>query len=116
MTLRLQFDPNQPHQHDAVEAIARLFNGLPRRAAVFSISGEIVPNLPPYESLSEAWLHANLREIQQESGLTGGGLFGELEVDDGFELEGISVNAWRAPSFTVEMETGTGKTYVYLRA
>ena len=31
------------------------------------------------------------------------------------ELEGVSSNSWRYPSFTVEMETGTGKTYVYLR-
>ena len=116
MTLKLQFDPNQPHQTAAVENLARLFNGLPRRAAEFSLSGEIVPNLPPYESLSEPWLYDNLRQIQQESGLTGGEMFGALEMDDGFEIEGVSVNAWRAPSFTVEMETGTGKTYVYLRA
>ena len=116
MTLKLQFDPNQPHQRDAVEAIARLFEGLPRHTAQFSLGGDIIPNLPPFESLSEPWLHANLREIQQQNQLQGGELFGALEMDDGFELEGISLNAWRAPSFTVEMETGTGKTYVYLRA
>ncbi len=38
-----------------------------------------------------------------------------LEVDEGMMLEGISYDSWRSPSFTVEMETGTGKTYVYLR-
>jgi|688.fasta_scaffold94544_1 type III restriction enzyme len=30
-------------------------------------------------------------------------------------LEGAGSEIWRSPSFTVEMETGTGKTYVYLR-
>lgn len=25
------------------------------------------------------------------------------------------MDSWRCPSFTIEMETGTGKTYVYLR-
>jgi type III restriction enzyme len=116
MTLKLQFDPNQPHQTAAVESIARLFQGLPRRAAQFSLGGDIVPNLPPYESLSEPWLYDNLRQVQEQNQLQGGELFGSLEMDDGFELEGVSVNAWRAPSFTIEMETGTGKTYVYLRA
>lgn len=27
MTLKLQFDPNQPYQHDAAESVARLFEG-----------------------------------------------------------------------------------------
>ncbi len=39
----------------------------------------------------------------------------ELEMDEGMMLEGIGNDAWRYPSFTIEMETGTGKTYVYLR-
>ena len=39
----------------------------------------------------------------------------ELAVDDGIVLEGAGHENWRYPSFTVEMETGTGKTYVYLR-
>jgi type III restriction enzyme len=119
MTLKLQFDPNQPHQTAAVEAIARLFEGLPRHAAQFSLGGDIVPNLPPYESLSEPWLYDNLRKIQEQNQIQASELpllGGSLELDDGFELEGISPNSWRAPSFTVEMETGTGKTYVYLRA
>jgi type III restriction enzyme len=30
-------------------------------------------------------------------------------------VEGVSPDTWEYPSFTVEMETGTGKTYVYLR-
>lgn len=28
MTLKLQFDPNQPYQLDAVESVARLFEGI----------------------------------------------------------------------------------------
>ena len=31
-------------------------------------------------------------------------------------VDGVSSDTWEYPSFTVEMETGTGKTYVYLRA
>ncbi|MBD1866106.1 DEAD/DEAH box helicase family protein, partial [Cyanobacteria bacterium FACHB-471] len=38
-----------------------------------------------------------------------------LWCDDGLVLEGAGNDFWRSPSFTIEMETGTGKTYVYLR-
>lgn len=112
--LRLQFDANQQHQLDAVESVARLFEGLPRHAAEFALSYDVVPNLPPYESLSEAWLYDNLRQVQQDNGLPTD-LGGMLEVDDGMVLDGAGYESWRYPSFTIEMETGTGKTYVYLR-
>jgi len=46
--LRLQFDPNQKHQHDAVAAVVDLFEGLPRYAVTdAALSTEIVANLPP---------------------------------------------------------------------
>ncbi|MFZ5821821.1 MAG: DEAD/DEAH box helicase family protein, partial [Chloroflexota bacterium] len=111
---KLQFDPNQPYQHDAVESVARLFEGLPRQTADFTLGDEINPNLPPFESLSEAWLYDNLREIQQGNNLATD-LAGMLSVDDGMVLEGVGSESWRHPSFTIEMETGTGKTYVALR-
>jgi len=114
MTLKLQFDPNQLYQHDAVESVARLFEGLPRQGADFKLGDEIVPNLPPFESLSESWLYDNLREIQQSNNLATD-LAGMLSVDDGMVLEGVGNESWRHPSFTIEMETGTGKTYVALR-
>ena len=41
---------------------------------------------------------------------------GRLARDDGAMLEGVSVDAHSCPHFTIEMETGTGKTYVYLRS
>jgi Rad3-related DNA helicase len=40
---------------------------------------------------------------------------GRLARDDGAMLEGVSVDAHSCPHFTIEMETGTGKTYVYFR-
>jgi type III restriction enzyme len=114
MTLKLQFDPNQLYQHDAVESVARLFEGLPRQSADFKLGDEIVPNLPPFEALSESWLYDNLRQIQQE-GEIATDLAGMLDVDDGMVIEGVGNESWRHPSFTIEMETGTGKTYVALR-
>jgi len=72
MTLKLQFDPNQPYQLDAVENVARLFEGLPRQTANFTLGDEINPNLPPFESLSESWLYDNLRQIQQDGDIAMG--------------------------------------------
>jgi len=114
MTLKLKFASNQKHQLDAIESVVSIFEGLPRRTAEFSLGGEVIPNLPPFESLSEAWLYDNLLVIQQDNGIRTE-LLGQLDVDDGIELQDVSNNSWRYPSFTVEMETGTGKTYVYLR-
>lgn len=114
MALKIQFDPNQPYQHDAVESVARLFEGLPRQGVDFKLGDEIFPNLPPFEALNESWLYDNLRQIQQD-GEIATELAGMLDVDDGMVIEGVGNESWRHPSFTIEMETGTGKTYVALR-
>ena len=114
MTLTLQFDPNQPHQLDAVQSVVRLFDGMPRQQGAVLLQQQVVPNLPPYQTLREEWLLDNLRQIQKDNGIEPS-LLGTLDVDEGLELEGVSNDSWRYPSFTVEMETGTGKTYVYLR-
>lgn len=110
--LRLRFDPNQDYQLDAIESVARLFEGLERRSTEFRLSEEIVPNLLPHEALAEAWLADNLAAVQRNNGLTASSY---LQCDEGMVLEGAGLESWRYPSFTVEMETGTGKTYVYLR-
>ncbi|MBK7786815.1 MAG: DEAD/DEAH box helicase family protein [Gemmatimonadetes bacterium] len=54
----------------------------------------------------------NLQKVQREAQLA---LSPSLERDTAMELEGAGDGSWEWPSFTVEMETGTGKTYVYLR-
>jgi type III restriction enzyme len=110
--LQLKFDPHQPHQLAAVDAVVNLFDGLPRRVVEFSLGGEIVANLPEFEELAALWLLANLNAVQIAQGLE---LSFKLEMDEGMGLEGIADENHRYPNFTVEMETGTGKTYVYLR-
>ncbi len=111
--LQLQFDAHQDHQLEAVESVVRLFEGLPKRAPEFSLGGEIVPNLPPHETLRESWLRENLAAVQQKNGIENP--LTELATDEGMVIECAGNETWRYPSFTVEMETGTGKTYVYLR-
>jgi type III restriction enzyme len=113
--LRLKFDPNQDYQVEAVQSVLRVFEGLPRRAVEFGLAGEIVPNLPAHESLDETWLFENVLAVQQENGIRPEQLVPRLEMDEGMVLEGAGDESWRYPNFTIEMETGTGKTNVYLR-
>lgn len=111
--LKLKFDPNQNYQLNAINSVVRLFEGLTRYAQDFSLRDEIVPNLPPDVVMYESWLLRNLQAVRQQNRFESQSH--SLEVDDGLVLEGAGNESWRFPSFTIEMETGTGKTYVYLR-
>ena len=113
MALHLQFDATQEHQRLAMEAVVRVFYALPAQSPQdFGLSDEIIPNLPPYDDLVESWLHDNVQAVQRANGLKSEMTLG---VDEGMVLEGAGDEVWRYPSATLEMETGTGKTYVYLR-
>jgi type III restriction enzyme len=111
-TLQLKFDHNLDFQHDAIQSVVDLFQDLGRFDSGFQLGDGVVPNLPPEESFSETWLLNNLLEVQKKNNIQPNA---QLDVDEGLVLEGAGYESWRYPSFTVEMETGTGKTYVYLR-
>jgi type III restriction enzyme len=110
-TLTLKFDADQDFQLQAIEAVAGLFDGYAKREGRFRMGDEIVPNVPVSEAFDAIWLTDNLRTVQAANRLPATGLRLETEL----ELHGVSDGSWDYPSFTVEMETGTGKTYVYLR-
>lgn len=108
--LKIQFESNQEHQIRAIESTVKLFDGYTKQTINFQMGEDIIPNLDPYEIFDEGWLFDNLVSVQQENGLVEDMM---LNCDDGFEIVGI--DSWRYPYYTVDMETGTGKTYVYLR-
>ncbi len=112
--LQLKFDPNQDYQLDAIRSVVDLFEGLPEYTREFMLGDEIVSNLAPGQVLLDTWLLDRLRDVRKANDFKEDVV--NLEKEDGFELEGISNNSPEPfPYFTVEMETGTGKTYVYLR-
>ncbi|ACB83962.1 type III restriction-modification system endonuclease [Natranaerobius thermophilus] len=106
--MKLQFNPNLDFQQEAIRSIVDIFEGQPITHSNFTVanlSGQIgihetnigVGNkLDP--SFDEEDILKNVRKIQLRNGLP--------------QTENIEKDDYH---FTVEMETGTGKTYVYLR-
>ena len=116
--LQLRFNSNLDYQLEAIQAVVDLFAGLPRREHAFQLGDEIIPNLPAGYPLDEELLRDNLTLVQRrlpKDPRRPFSLFSSLDVDEGDTLDPVSAASHRHPNFTVEMETGTGKTYVYLR-
>ena len=102
--MKLHFDPNLDFQRQAIDAVVRLFEGAPA-ARVAHRGFELLHHsgaVPNTLDLSDVQLLANLQAVQQDPELHNGS---PLPVSP--ELG--------SRDFSIEMETGTGKTYVYLR-
>jgi len=110
--VQFKFDANQEYQVRAIESVANLLEGQPRVEADLSFSLGGFAAVPNRLDLSEEALLSNLQAVQ-----TGNG----LPVDEALELIEETIETAegerqaRFGNFSVEMETGTGKTYVYLR-
>ena len=110
--MKLRFDAHQPFQVRAVEAVGRPARGQPPLEAAVELGPSDLPAVANRLDLDEQRLLANLRRVQAGNG---------IRPDDGLRLLEGEIEApggsrtVRFPNFSVEMETGTGKTYVYLR-
>ncbi|MFI0354269.1 type III restriction-modification system endonuclease [Actinomadura sp. 9N407] len=118
--MKLQFKVQQ-YQTDAVDSVVEVFDGQPKNGAIsYQIDpGKLIPAANPalFETnerpdsglrnaeiaLSGAQLLENVHKVQRSRNLP---LAGKL-VD--------SKAAPGAPNLDIEMETGTGKTYVYIK-
>jgi type III restriction enzyme len=111
--MRFRFDPNQEHQTAAIEAVADLFEGQISYDSDFQLrSGNDLTALGNRLDLDDETLLTNLQAVQSRSSIT---------PDDQLETIAQEIDTVtgkkevRFANFSVEMETGTGKTYVYLR-
>jgi type III restriction enzyme len=106
--VKLHFEPDLDYQHHAINAVCDLFRGQETCRTEFTVSlaardGQLPLGITQSDlgvgnglALPGDALLANLRAVQLRNGLA-----------PSDSLESVD--------FTVEMETGTGKTYVYLR-
>lgn len=108
-TLEFKYSADQPHQIDAINAAVNLFRGqefMDTRFAADVASGDGLFAGQVFQEghangirLAPGQLERNLHSVQEENSLAPTSV-----TTDG-----------RLRDFTIEMETGTGKTYVYIR-
>ena len=123
--MKLQFDPNQQFQLDAVSAVVDLFEDHPYANPDFAVVkatdwGDLIVRTEGSIAgacnqllVDEDRLRKNLRSVQDRYDLEVGNP--DLAPEAWELLDPVLGQERRCPQFSVEMETGTGKTYVYLR-
>ena len=105
--MKFQFEPDLDYQQDAIEAVCNLFRGQEVCRSEFTVAHAVdevlLPGLVENDlgvgnllALADDVILSNLKEVQLRNGL-------------------LPAPGLESYDFTVEMETGTGKTYVYLR-
>ncbi|MBO8129796.1 MAG: DEAD/DEAH box helicase family protein [Peptococcaceae bacterium] len=110
--MRFKFDANQDYQLRAIEAVVGLFEGQRRMELTLDFEMGGLAAVPNKLELSDALILDNLKRVQDANGISPDT---ELKyIEEEIETaEGTQTVCF--PNFSVEMETGTGKTYVYLR-
>ena len=113
--MKLQFDGNQTYQLRAIESVADLLQGQPRMLVDFTIAdlGPMFGSLTNRLDLGEEQLVHNLHLVQQANGIPLDASLRRIEETIRTVRGDQQI---RFANFSIEMETGTGKTYVYLRA
>ena len=112
--MKIQFDPNLDFQKQAIESVTGVFKG------------QEVCQTDVTVTTPKMWGAGTLSSGQTQEDLGIGNLL-KLSDDDLLKnINTVQLENWLAPSksldsddgihLTVEMETGTGKTYVYLRS
>jgi type III restriction enzyme len=100
MVVKLKFISNLDYQMEAIRSVTDLLQGVIGKAededfSSFNSNGVLT---------SKETLNENLEKVQRRNG---------LDVSKVSNLKGPSL--YDRPNFNIEMETGTGKTYIYLR-
>lgn len=94
--MKFQFDANQDFQLKAISSIVSLFEGQTRSFNDMTSSQNLLGVYPNKLTLSKAEILNNAKLIHDQNNVHNGEYTDDLD-------------------FSIEMETGTGKTYVYLR-
>lgn len=110
--MELKFDANQEYQIAAIESVARVFEGQPLQTVDFSSLAEAFGAVGNSLDLAQDALLENVRRAQADNKLP-------LADELAYITEKIQAHEGEREheflNLSIEMETGTGKTYVYLR-
>jgi type III restriction enzyme len=118
LSVSIKFDASQDYQLEAIDAVTSLFEGwsaLNWEPSIEGLSGDELIQSHLFANrmgLSPEDLESNIRKVQSQERFNSEMLRvpvipKELRLPEG-EIKNIN-------DFSIEMETGTGKTYVYLR-
>ncbi len=106
--MKLHFEPNLDYQLQAIEAVCDLFRGQEICRTEFTVT---MPGsrtaMPGYEEPGQLGVGNRLTLLDDQILKN----LGDIQLRHGLPPSGTLASG----DFTVEMETGTGKTYVYLR-
>lgn len=127
--MKLQFDPNQQYQLDAISSITEVFTGQPL------VGGEEQVNLQPIQGqqdlglelvtrnqlvIDDGQIAKNVIAVQHKNELEKTWLMKDgkkfIQLMGADLLDPGDAVLEHGLNFSIEMETGTGKTYVYLRS
>ena len=133
--MKLQFESNQQYQIDAIQAAVDVFAGQPKNDS--SVAGQTELGLEGQQlsletasargnvlSLAREQTIKNIHQIQESTGIEKSKTYerfktvtldGETRYGDGAVYGPSALGLKDGMNFSIEMETGTGKTYVYLR-
>src|SRR5436309_10491580 len=102
--MKLKFDPSLQYQQDAIEAVVNVFDGQP-----YVQTGAMAFQSLQIGGLFQTELGMGNRLMLEEDEL----LKNVHTIQEANDIEKVA--ALQGREFSIEMETGTGKTYVYLR-
>ncbi len=113
--MKFQFDANQDYQLEAIRAVVDLFDGQPDASQTAVTWEDALSSLKLTQTgianhrvIDDSQWLKNLHAVQTTHGISPSAMLETMTLDDGTPVGTF-------PNFSVEMETGTGKTYVYLR-
>lgn len=111
--MKIKFENNLTYQQEAIEAVVDIFKGQEKLESNFSVLSPTVDKDGAYKidqtesgyanklSIHPKQMVENVQEIQMRNG---------LKISNPNEIDNKDLH------FTIEMETGTGKTYVFTRS
>lgn len=113
--MKIKFDKNQAYQLEAIDAVVRSFEGQALAARDFELNPVAYTNsanamvkaaIGNQLSITPEQILENIQAVQEGC---------DLPPSSQLELIKVNGNPVQFPNLSIEMETGTGKTYVYLR-